>query len=138
MPFPLCISVRLLIFPCVWIVNCLCYKSHSYLCTLVAARLAEIKVFKIMGHSVEVALFTGTVEDDTHSNPTSRVSDNVLILSNVPGSMSDGMLMLYIDNITELDGEQKDYSIDRNDAEVVVTFNAALDVHKFPGGKYCV
>ena len=87
-----------------------------------------------MGHPVEVALFSGTVEDDTHDIPTSRVSDNVMILGNVPSSMSDGMLMLYIDNITELDGEKNDYNIDRNDAEVVITFNAPLDVHRFPAG----
>ena len=91
-----------------------------------------------MGHPVEVVLFTGTVDDDTHDIPTSRVSDSVLILGNVPGSMSDDMLMLYIDNITELDGEQNDYSINRNDAEVVITFNAPLDVHRFPAGMYCV
>ena len=96
--------------------------------------MAEKEDFTIVGHSVEVALFSGAVEDDTHDNPTSCVSDNVLILGNVPGSMNDDMLMLYIDNITELDGEQKDYIVDRNDAEVVITFNVALDMHKFPSG----
>ena len=111
----------------------MCYKHYSY---LVASRVAERHIYVIMGHSVKVVLFSGTVEDDTHDIPTSRVSDNVMILGNVPGSMSDGMLMLYIDNITELDGKQNDYNIDRNDAEVLITFYTTLDVHKFPAGTY--
>ena len=97
--------------------------------------MTEREVYVIMGHSVEVALFTGAVEEITSDDSTPLVvSDNVLILDNVPRSISDDMLMLYIDNITELDGEQNDYSINHNSDEVVITFNAALDVHKFPAG----
>ena len=96
--------------------------------------MAEREVYVIMGHSVAVALFTSDVEDITNDDSASHINDNVLILDDIPGSMTDDMLMLYIDNITELDGEQNDYSIDHNDAEVVITFNATLDVHKFPAG----
>ena len=123
-----------------------CAFSHVYVCsyicligvlyTLVAARVAEKKFYKIVGYSVEVVLFTGAVEDVTSDDPTSLVSDNVLILDNVPSSMSDDVLMLYIDSITELDSEQNDYSIDHDNAEVIVTFNATLDTHKFPAGMY--
>ena len=114
----------------------------SYICligvlyTLVAAKVAEKKFHKIVGYSVEVVLFTGAIEDVTSDDPTSVVSDNVLILDNVPSSMSDDVLMLYIDSITELDGEQNDYSIDHDNAEVIITFNATLDTLKFPAGMY--
>ena len=117
---------------CSWL---LVLQSYSYLYTLVAARVAERKVYVIMHHSVEVALFSGADEEITGDDSIPLViSDNILILGNVPSSMSDGILKLYIDNITELDGEQNDYSLDRNNDEVVITFNAALDVHKFPTG----
>ena len=99
--------------------------------------MAEREVYVIVGHSVEVSLFTGAVKDITSDDSTLLViSDNILILENVPSSMSGDMLIVYIDYITELDGEQNDYSIDRNNDEVVITFNTALDVHKFPAGMY--
>ena len=124
-----------LIFMCIcsWL---LVLQSYSYLYnTLVAATVAERKVYVIMGHSVEVALFSGADEEITGDDSTPLViSDNMLILENVPSSMSDGILKLYIDSITELDGEKNDYSIDRSNDEVVITFNATLDVHKFPTG----
>ena len=99
-------------------------------------RVAEKKNYKIVGYVVEVTLFTGTIEDTTSDDPTSLVSDNILILDNVPSNMNDGVLMLYIDGITELDGEQNDYSIDHDNVEVVVTFNVALDAQSFPAGMY--
>jgi len=93
-----------------------------------------------MGQSVEVALFTGSIEecDVTSDDPTSQINDNVLILDNVPSSMSNDLLMLYIDNITELDGEQNHYNVERNNTEVIITFNTALDVNKFPAGMHSV
>ena len=102
--------------------------------TLVAARVAARAALVIMGCSVEVSLFTGGVEDITRDDSTPHLNDSVLILDDVPRSMSDVMLMVYIDYITELDGEQNDYSIDHNNDEVVITFNTALDVHEFPAG----
>lgn len=102
----------------------------------VAARVAEKKICKVMGHQVEVTLFTGSIEDDVSDDPTSLISDNILILDNVPSNMNDDILMLYIDNITQLDGEQNDYSIDHNNTEVVITFNTALDTDEFPAGTY--
>ena len=98
--------------------------------------MAKREVYVIVGHSVEVSLFTGAVEDITSGDSTPLFSDNVLILDNIPSSMSDDMLMIYIDYITELDGEQNDYSVDHNNDEVVITFNTALDVHIFPAGMY--
>ena len=85
-----------------------------------------------MSHSVEVALFNDTVEKDV------LIGDNVLILDNVPSRISDDMLMLYIDSITELDGEQNDYSIDHKNSETVITFNVALDAHIFPAGMHSI
>ena len=84
-----------------------------------------------MGYSVEVTLFTDVVVID---DPTSCVRDNILILDNVPNSMIDGVLMLYIDSITDLDGEQNHYSILRTNVEVVITFNVALSAETFPAG----
>ena len=94
--------------------------------------MAKKRVCTILGHSVEVGLFTDAVEDVGSDD----LSDNILILENVPSDISDDYLMLYIDNITELDCEQKDYNISRSSSEVMITFNAPLDVDKFPTGKY--
>ena len=99
-------------------------------------KVAEKKVYKIAGYIVEVVLFTGAIEDITSDDPTSLVSDNILILDNVPSSMNDDVLMLYIDNITELDNEQNDYSIDHDNVEVIITFNVALDAQRYPAGMY--
>ena len=38
-----------------------------------------------------------------------------ILVSNVADTISDDLLFLYIDNITELDGEKGDYSISRHD-----------------------
>ena len=46
----------------------------------------------------------------------------------VPSNINDDVLSLYIDSITELDGEQNDYSIYHDYVEVVVIFNVALKV----------
>ena len=97
-------------------------------------RVAEKKVYKVLGYVVEVVLFIGVIEDITSGDPTSLVSDNILILDNVPSIMNDDVLSLYIDNITGLDGEQNDYSIDHDNVEVVITFNVALDAQRFPAG----
>ena len=99
-------------------------------------KVAEKKVYKILGCVVEVTLFTSVIEDTTSDDPTSLVSDNILILDNVPSTMNDDVLLLYIDSITELDAEQNDYSIDHDNVEVVVTFNVALDAQRFPAGMH--
>ena len=93
--------------------------------TVVAARVAEKKFHKIVGSTVEVELVssTGPIESVTSDDPNSHDNyDNILILDNVPQTVQDEVLLLYIDNITELDGEDGDYTIDRNNTEVVVTF----------------
>lgn len=99
-------------------------------------RVAEKKVHKIVGYVVEVILFTGTIEDTTSDDPTSPVNDNILILDNVPSTMYGGVLLLYIDDITDLDGEQNDYSVDYDNVEVVITFNVPLNAQRFPAGMY--
>ena len=98
--------------------------------------MAKREFHVILGHSVKVSLFTDAIEDITRDDSTPLLSESVLLLNNIPSHMSDDMLMVYIDYITELDGEQNDYSFDHNNAEVVITFNTALDVHKFPAGMY--
>ena len=128
-------------------INIFQYPFHTYcsveyvcvlllLCLTVAARVTEKKVHKIVGSTVEVELvaFTGTIESVTSDDPYSHDnSDNILILDNVPQTIQDEVLLLYIDSITELDGEDGDYTIDRNNTEVVVTFKPD---NMPPGGKY--
>ena len=95
------------------------------ICYVVAARVVEKKFHKIVGSTVEVELVssTGPIESVTSDDPNSHDNyDNILILDNVPQTVQDEVLLLYIDNITELDGEDGDYTIDRNNTEVVVTF----------------
>ena len=89
-----------------------------------------------MGSTVEVELVasTGTIESVTSDDPNSHDnSNNILILDSVPQTVQDEVLSLYIDNITELDGEDGDYTIDRNNTEVVVTFKSD---NMPPGGKW--
>jgi len=88
-----------------------------------------------VGSTVEVELVasTGTIESVTSDDCNSHDnSDNVLILDNVPQTVKDAVLLLYIDSITELDSEDEDYTIDRNNTEVVVTFKPD---NMPPGGK---
>ena len=80
-----------------------------------------------------MVLFSGDVTSD---ESTSHIDNNILILKNVPSSMNDDMLMLFIDNVTELEGEENAYSIDHTDAEVMITFNVPLDAQRFPAGMY--
>ena len=125
--FEICLHVNHICY-CKWfLVTCLLvYES-----TLVAERVAEKKFYKILGHSVEVTLITDvTVVDD----PASHVRNNIIVLDNVPKSMNDDVLMLYLDNITELDGEQSHYTIFHNNAEVVITFNVELNAETHPAG----
>ena len=106
------------------------------LCCTVAARVAEKKVHKIVGSMVEVELVasTGTIESVTSDDPYSHDnSDNILILDSVPQTIQDEVLLLYIDNITELEGEDGDYTIDHSNTEVMITFKPDRIP---PGGKY--
>ena len=68
------------------------------------------------------------------SDPTLHDRDNIIILDNVPKSMNDDILMLYIDHITELDGEQSHYRIYHTNVEVVIMFNVPLNAELFPAG----
>jgi len=63
-----------------------------------------------------------------------NTSHNSILLSNISDDMSDDLLTLYIDNITELDDE---YTITRRSGhgEVVVTFK---DNVKLPDNGLCV
>ena len=125
--FEVCLHVNHIYYGKWCLVTCLLvYES-----TLVAERVAEKKFYKILGHSVEVTLITDvTVVDD----PASHVRNNIIVLDNVPKCMNDDVLMLYLDNITELDSEQNHYTIFHNNAEVVITFNVELIAEAFPAG----
>jgi len=106
-----------------------------YLKCAVAARVAEKKVHKIVGSTVEVELVASasTTESVTSDGPNSHDNfDNILILDNVPQTVQDEVLLLYIDSMTELDGEDGDYTIDRSNTEVVVTVKPD---NMPPGGK---
>ena len=55
-----------------------------------------------------------------------------ILVNNVADTISDDLLYLYIDKITELDGESGDYTITRCDSsQVKITFNTSA---KLPTG----
>jgi len=104
-----------------------------YLQCTVAARVAEKKVHKILDSTVEVELVASTGTNKSVTSDDLNYSDNVLILDNVPQTVKDAVLLLYIDSITELDSDNEDYTIDRNNTEVVVTFKP----DNLPPGSKC-
>jgi len=68
------------------------------------------------------------------SIPTGYDQANILI-SNVTDVISDALLYLYIDNITELEGESGDYAITRCDGlKALITFNTSVNLPT--GGMY--
>jgi len=90
---------------------------------IVAARVAETKVHNILGKELTVELKVLT-----------NARANILI-SNVTDAISDALLFLYIDNITELEGESGDYAITRCDgSKAIITFNTSVNLPT--GGMY--
>ena len=106
----------------------------SYLITpiiIVAAKIVETKVHKILGKDL-------TVELKKPKPKASGLTDHkkaAILINNVADTISDDLLFLYIDNITELDGESRDYIISRCDnLQVIITFNDSVDLPV--GGTY--
>ena len=51
-------------------------------------------------------------------------SNNIILITNIPADTSDELLLLYLDKLTQLSGESKDYTIKSNSpSQVVVSFN---------------
>ena len=87
---------------------------------LVAAKIVETKVHRILGKDLTVELKKPVQKA---SLPTGHEQAAILV-SNVTGTLSDDLLYLYIDNIIELDGESGDYIISRRDnLQVIITFD---------------
>ena len=88
---------------------------------LVAAKVAETKVHKIMGKELTVELNKPiTVQKATMVTCHEQAA---ILVNNVADTISDDLLYLYIDKITELDGESGDYTISRCDGlQVIITF----------------
>ena len=62
-----------------------------------------------------------------------------LVISNVPDSISEPLLYLYFDNVTELDGEGEDYVIKRiNQTQLVLTFSSNVDLSHGGEFNYCM
>ena len=73
-----------------------------------------------------------TVELKKPVPKTSVLTDHeqaTILISNVADTISDDLLFLYIDNITELEGESGDYTLNRHDnlqATRIITFDASV------------
>ena len=84
----------------------------------------ETKVHKILGKDLTVEL-----KKPTELQKTSVSTNLSILVNNVPDTISDDLLVLYIDNLTGLDGESGDYIINRCDGlQVTITFNASVDL----------
>ena len=101
---------------------------------LVAVKIAETKMHTIMGKDLTVELKKPTAIQKT--SVTEEHEQAAILVSNVTDSISDDLLYLYFDNITELDGESGDYSIRRCDdsLQVIISFNASATLPT--GGMY--
>ena len=98
---------------------------------LVAAKIVETKVHRILGKDLTVELKKPVQEA---SLPAGHEQAAILV-SNVTSTLSYDLLYLYIDNITELDGESGDYIISRRDnLQVIITFDISATL---PTGGTC-
>ena len=72
--------------------------------------------------------------------PVNTFTDEyTIVINNVSEIISEALLYLYIDNVTELDGEGGDYVMKRQDhdsTQLVVMFNSNVDLPQ--GGEYGV
>ena len=56
-----------------------------------------------------------------------NTSQNAILMSNISDDIIDDQLFLYLDNLTELDGKNGDYTITRNDhSQIVVSFKTTV------------
>lgn len=91
----------------------------------VAVKIAETKMHTIMGKDLTVELKKPTAIQKT--SIATEHEQAAILVSNVTDSISDDLLYLYFDNITELDRESGDYIIRRCDdsLQVIISFNAS-------------
>ena len=110
------------------ILQCIYFYGYT-----VAAKVAETKVHKILGKELTVELKKPTtVQKATTVTGHEQVA---ILINNVADTISDDLLYLYIDKITELEGESGDYVITRCDRlQVIITFNASANLPT--GGTY--
>ena len=91
----------------------------------------ETKVHEILGKYL-------TVELKKPMQKASVLTDHeqaTILVGNVADTISDDLLYLYIDNITELDGKNGDYTLSRHDnLQVNITFDASATLPT--GGNY--
>ena len=95
--------------------------------TVVAAKVVETKVHRILGKDLTVELKKPTVAPvQKDSTVIASHEQAAVLVKNVTNTISDALLYLYIDNITELEGEHGDYSITRCDgSQVIITFSSS-------------
>ena len=81
----------------------------------------ETKVHKILGKELTVELCKSiTVQK---ANTVTGHEQAAILVNNVADAISDDLLYLYIDKVTEMDGENGDYTISRCDGlQVIITF----------------
>jgi len=99
----------------------------------VAAKVAESETHKILSREVTVELMEPNQPPPTANTFTDGYS---IVINNVSENILEELLYLYIDNVTELDGEGGDYVMKRQDhdrTQLVVTFNSNVDLPQ--GGK---
>jgi len=88
----------------------------------VAPKVAERKVHTVLGREVTVELMASR---KSAASVKANTSQSVILIDNVLGNISDDLLFLYLDNLTELDGKTGDYTVTRNDpSQIVVSFGA--------------
>ena len=113
-------------------------SHYNVLCIIklhvsVAAKVTENTSYKILGKEVTVEL----VEPKTPPSVAKTfIAGQSIVISDVPDSISEPLLYLYFDNVTELDGEGGDYVMKRqNQTQLLLTFNSKIDL---PHGGECV
>lgn len=90
---------------------------------LVAAKVAENKIHMILGKDFTVELKKPTTVSIAEPSPVSSHEQAAILVNNVADSISDALLYLYFDNITELEGESGDYTMTRCDgSQLMITF----------------
>jgi len=110
-----------------------CYILRVASIVSVAARITETKTYKILRKKLTVKLMEPNQPPPLANTFTDGYS---IVINNVSENISEELLYLYIDNVTELDGEGGDYVMKRQGhdcTQLVVTFNSNVDLPQ--GGK---
>ena len=101
----------------------------------VANKVTETETHKILGKELTVELMEPKKPPPIAAN--TFTDGYSMVINNVSESISKDLLYLYIDNVTELDGEGGDYVMKRqvhDRTQLVVTFNSGVDLPQ--GGEY--